>query len=213
MGAAERMKMNTAFTGIFAEYDRIMDSYIADYTSSGKADVPYFYYNERANVSVFAGAVWRANEDNLALEEYSTKKVSTSSEDSGRRDLWFRSSGFQFRAEAKQQWCLLGRVTGKLVHEWFDTVAEGERRKIEDEFVNETSYAMGIVFVTWWLEAHQKDQFHDFNEVRRRLMAEKAATDPEHFLHHSYMRPDPVESTKTGTIYPGVDLIIAVGNE
>ncbi len=58
-------------------------------------------YNERALLSVFAGAVWRTG--GHAFEEFSETKLKgmTKKESSGRIDLWFETSGGEFRAEVK----------------------------------------------------------------------------------------------------------------
>lgn len=69
-------------------------------------DVPW-WYNERASVSVFAGAVWQAG--GVALEEFTdekkipgrrgrAKRVSYS----GRTDLYFELGRYEFLAEAKR---------------------------------------------------------------------------------------------------------------
>ncbi len=71
-------------------------------------DAPW-WYNERASLSVFAGAIWRAG--GFAFEEYSDEKReirkrsrTLGSEYPGRVDLYFNWAGCDFVAEAKFIW-------------------------------------------------------------------------------------------------------------
>jgi hypothetical protein len=71
-------------------------------------DVP-LWYTERASLSVFAGAVWRAG--GLSFEEYSDEKRKVGKRTRrlgalypGRVDLHFSWRGFDFIAEAKDTW-------------------------------------------------------------------------------------------------------------
>lgn len=63
-------------------------------------DLPW-WYNERALLSVFAGAVWRTG--GQAFEEFSDVRHTgeCKRKSKGRIDLWFETSGREFRAEAK----------------------------------------------------------------------------------------------------------------
>ena len=60
-----------------------------------------WWYNERALLSIFAGAIWRKN--GHVFEEFSEMKLGRvdKKEANGRVDLWFETSGGEFRAEAK----------------------------------------------------------------------------------------------------------------
>ncbi len=61
-------------------------------------DAPW-WYNERASLSVFAGAIWRSGE--AAFEEYSDLKRGKKRLSSGRIDIWFSVGRLSFCAEAK----------------------------------------------------------------------------------------------------------------
>lgn len=65
---------------------------------AGVNDAPW-WYNERALLSVFAGAVWRSG--GSAFEEYSELKRNEQRTSSGRIDLWFSASRRDFWVEAK----------------------------------------------------------------------------------------------------------------
>lgn len=68
---------------IFQQWIKINEEYCDTYPSE---DCPY-WYNERAAVSILAGAVWKSS--GLALEEFSSNKKYGRSGYLGRADLWF----------------------------------------------------------------------------------------------------------------------------
>jgi hypothetical protein len=68
---------------------------------SKDGDAPW-WYNERALISVFAGAVWKSG--GYAFEEFSEKKRGKKRPFSGRVDLAFSARQHEFLAEAKQCW-------------------------------------------------------------------------------------------------------------
>ena len=75
---------------------------------TGSKDVPW-WYNERADLSVLAGAIWKSG--NVAFEEFvdEKRKISRrtgklSRKYTGRVDLHFSVRGKTFIAEAKQCW-------------------------------------------------------------------------------------------------------------
>jgi len=83
------------------------------YWARDYSDSPW-WYNERATLSFFAGAVWRAG--GWAFEEFSTSKQgqSTSGAKSlrtGRCDINFGVNSAEYVAEAKQSWPILGHPT------------------------------------------------------------------------------------------------------
>jgi hypothetical protein len=70
-------------------------------------DVPW-WYNERASLSIFAGAVWQCG--GIAFEEFSQEKLFASRRGtrripySGRCDIFFEIGSREFVAEAKPGW-------------------------------------------------------------------------------------------------------------
>src|SRR4051812_1474895 len=68
---------------------------------SSVKDAPW-WYNERALVSLFAGAIWRCKGD--AFEEFNEVKRGFKARPGGRIDLWFALRKKEFNAEAKQCW-------------------------------------------------------------------------------------------------------------
>jgi len=69
-------------------------------------DAPY-YYNERANVSVLAGAAWKAGW--VALEEFQSEKgYKNKAKTNGRTDLFFANETAEELLEAKFKWICMG---------------------------------------------------------------------------------------------------------
>jgi hypothetical protein len=84
-----------------------------------KNDVPW-WYNERASLSFFAGAVWRCK--GWAFEEFITRKHITTRRGKrqnrhGRGDIMFGIKGQSFVAEAKQCWPTIGRRIDSALNE------------------------------------------------------------------------------------------------
>lgn len=64
-------------------------------------DLPW-WYNERALVSLFAGAIWKCGGD--AFEEFVEEKRGGQTGNKGRIDLWFKLGNVEYNAEAKKCW-------------------------------------------------------------------------------------------------------------
>jgi hypothetical protein len=96
-----------ALTNLLNEWKALVKSY----HKTTKEDVCWIY-NERATLSVLAGAAWRLGW--IALEEYSTEKLAPSESEgplkaNGRCDLWLSHGKRSFAIEAKQSWQSIGR--------------------------------------------------------------------------------------------------------
>jgi hypothetical protein len=79
---------------------------IEDYGRLVEDDAPY-WYNERANISILAGAAWRAGK--LALEEFGHEKSYKRGQNRGDRwmgrcDLWLIEKKEEELVEAKFKW-------------------------------------------------------------------------------------------------------------
>jgi hypothetical protein len=69
-------------------------------------DLPW-WYNERAVLSQFVGAVWRQPKG-WTFEEYSTWRYQTRKKHhTGRADIWFRVNSQDYVGEAKQCWPII----------------------------------------------------------------------------------------------------------
>jgi len=92
---------------------------VKSYHARTKNDVCWIY-NERATLSVLAGAAWRLGW--IALEEYSTEKLAPSESEgalksNGRCDLWLSHGKRSFAVEAKQSWQGIGSQV-KFQNKW-----------------------------------------------------------------------------------------------
>lgn len=77
-----------------------------DYVEEVNCEDALYWYNERANVSAFAGAMWKCG--GFALEEYSAFKADeTENSKKGRIDLYLQSHGNAAVCEAKMTWIYL----------------------------------------------------------------------------------------------------------
>jgi len=90
---------------VLKEYQRVIVSLGSRWAVESE-DVPW-WYNERASLSILAGAIWRAH--GWAFEEFSTLKSSRDAaqvrgESSGRCDINFAFRGHEYAGEAKQCW-------------------------------------------------------------------------------------------------------------
>lgn len=77
---------------------------------TGGDEAPY-WYNERANIGVLAGAAWRCGR--VALEEFQYEKgFKNKPKWLGRADLWLASDDHEELIEAKFKWCSLRSRSG-----------------------------------------------------------------------------------------------------
>jgi hypothetical protein len=104
-----------------------------------------WWNNERASLSVFAGAIWRRK--GLVMEEFATEKTMRSEPKAGRCDITFRIRRKVFLGEAKQQWPLL---TKENVPENFEETNRLIKQACDESLRTKDSKAihLGIVFIT-----------------------------------------------------------------
>jgi hypothetical protein len=150
----------------------IMDHYVDDQMASGGTDFPY-HYNERATLSIFAGALWRSDDANLVLEEFGTEKKGADGDYKGRQDIWFRASGHSCFGEAKQKWIRLNRAREDITQ--LVRALEQElqaAQKAIPTVPTPTDVAVGILFVTpWILQAHIDAAADNLNKLHQSLAA------------------------------------------
>ncbi|POG24522.1 hypothetical protein C2855_05475 [Aeromonas bestiarum] len=109
-----------------------------------------YWYNERANVSAFSGAVWRSG--GVALEEYSSQKGNIDNTVNGRVDLYFSKQTNIAIAEAKMEWLYFCERTRTDLKEKINIVIE-KAAKDTKESLGPSGYnlGLGISFVTpYW---------------------------------------------------------------
>lgn len=115
-------------------------------------DAPW-WYNERALLSIFAGAVWRTG--NEAFEEFSELKRKKNRRASGRIDLWFCVGTHEFWAEAKACEIPITRSSkqARKIKEVMERAKHDVRRLDPDGFTRR----LAVVFVSPYLrEGHER---------------------------------------------------------
>lgn len=100
-----------------------------------------YWYNERANVSAFSGAVWRSG--GVALEEYSSQKGNIDNTVNGRVDLYFSKQNNIAIAEAKMEWLYFGEQAKSDLGEKINSVAGKAKDDIEHS-LGPSAYHLGI---------------------------------------------------------------------
>ena len=122
-------------------------------------DAPW-WYNERASLSIFAGAIWKAK--GSALEEFSMNKKAKEGKTltSGRCDLWFSHGDHSYRAEAKPCWPALQRDPLKTwsAIEKAMTKAEDDARRLPKE---KGTGRLAIVLASPRLARQYEDEMSD----------------------------------------------------
>jgi len=105
-----------AWALLLRRWHSILDDYGALYPNQDAA----YWYNERATLSTFTGAVWRC--EGLAIEEYRCDRQLSGRAAKGRADLWFRMQTpvEEFLVEAKQGWPRTTRALPVLADELLD---------------------------------------------------------------------------------------------
>ena len=63
-----------------------------------------FWYNEPANVTLFAGAIWRSWDTSRCVGEWIVHRGAQGGGRKGKADLWFRAPEFTCDVEAKIRW-------------------------------------------------------------------------------------------------------------
>jgi hypothetical protein len=175
------------------------------YAEQVEDDIPY-WYNERANVSLLAGAAWTRGA--LALEEYSEEKFSSEEPDGwkGRADLWVLFRGRNYVFEAKHRWPCVD--SGEDLDDLDRCVLDALRAARKDAVASSRhgGQRVGIVFVTPTLSrAEEADErigpfLRRLEEMDLDFLA--WAVPPEGKLPASGEIPE-----HKGQYYPGVALV------
>lgn len=141
-------------TPILEQWVQIHKEYVEQY----KFEDCLYWYNERANVSAFAGAVWKAG--GFALEEYSSKKGTEENRANGRVDLYFSNKGDEAIAEAKMEWLYFGKRTKLDLKEKIDrVVAKSNSDTINSLHANPYELGLGLSFITtYWRSGYDAAQ-------------------------------------------------------
>ncbi len=173
-------------------------------------DAPW-WYNERATLSVFAGAVWRCG--GQVLEEFSAKKVTGSksgkaSHKIGRCDIWFGISESEFVAEAKQCWPRLSGSTQNARRTVEASITEARREVMR---VPDWGYRrLGITFAAPLVHVSKQEEISQYlRAFILQLLAIKYTTIAWVFPKAARsLRPSSKESANRDYVFPGVVMLL-----
>jgi hypothetical protein len=107
-------------------------------------DLPY-WYNEQANVSILAGAAWKA--DWTAIEEYQISKIATEASEKatsiGRNDLYIANDQHGFCIEAKVAYVPIDNLT--YARNWI--IGKCELATADARRLNYNEPRLGAIFI------------------------------------------------------------------
>lgn len=139
----------------------ILDQWVRlheEYINENKSTDCLYWYNERANVSAFAGAVWKSG--GFALEEYSSLKGSEEDRANGRVDLYFSKNNHKAIAEAKMEWLYFSDRTRLGLQEKIDRVTKRSNSDIVNSLqANSYELGLGLSFITtYWRKDYKSEK-------------------------------------------------------
>ena len=121
---------------------------------------PPYWCNERADVSILAGAAWRLG--GICLEEFSSEKGTKSSKRKGRADLFFHLRHTDYSLEAKRIYVGLRR--GPNVKRVAQELELARRDALECE-AEGVHFRIGIVFVVPYIKKVHSARSQKFFDV------------------------------------------------
>lgn len=184
------------FCPILEEWIRLNELLARSWADVG--DVPW-WYNERASVSLLAGAIWnsRRTGGDYAFEEYGSMKKKDGKNVAGRMDLEFCISKELFVAEAKQCWIPMAkheRIAGH-IEDALERAAADVRRCKPLPGTRKLAVVFGVPYVAKSAAHALGDRIRSFVQEARGADADAIAwTFPK--LHRL--------PAASGSIFPGV---------
>lgn len=143
---------NILWENIMNSWISINREYIEDWhDDNGNFNDCAYWYNERASVSILAGAIWRKG--GVCLEEFSSvkgiivdKEIDETKERNGRTDLYFYLGEEEYIVEAKFI-SGLNITKEKILHELANAELDCKESSFFEKKINEKLRAMAIVFI------------------------------------------------------------------
>lgn len=187
-------------------------SIIKSYSDSQIGDHLY-WYNERASLSTFAGAVYSDRSDkkpHFALEEYRATKGRRRVE--GRIDMWLRLGTVEYVIEAKQKWISITKTpsdsqqTIKSIQRTLDK-AKKDAEKSAQGTKGYHPEPIGLIFIIPYFKKNGGERLDKPREFLKTLGNELAKID---CFCYALAFPDNGMITETidGYRYPGVALLM-----
>ncbi len=185
-------------------FDKVLNTWIdlvCDRAAFDPGDAGW-WYNERASLSVLAGAVWR-QPDGYAFEEYAAQKTAENKLFRGRADLWFQVNGTAYAAEAKQCWPRVGPRATSHIDTCRTTMGEAVTDAKKISRLADGTVRVAMVFASPLLptlaQASAKERIHIF---RGRILEEFASDSI------AWVSLDEKIPTHKGYLYPAAFLLL-----
>ncbi len=187
---------------------------IRRYSNLHKNADTLYWYNERATLSTFAGAIWKLN--GTALEEFSSTKIKSKKKKSertksGRTDLWFDYHGKEYIVEAKQISPSMNPDKPEIVDKLKKSLTNacGDAAKFSRKNPQKKCVRIGITFLTPYLPKSYKDNDKDINskisELKEELCAGLKLKRDYHLLAWLFSNSTlKLHDPKDDLTYPGV---------
>ncbi len=192
-----------AFEELLWEWTSIIERMVRGWRK--KTHVPW-WYNERASLSSFAGAIWRTG--GIAFEEFSAKRKTPMPDGGGdterwqgRIDLQFSYQGSDFVAEAKQAWPRIGRRSKSAVGDIEDALQQAGKEA--QTIVKNWGDRLAIVFAAPLFPeseiANERKLLKNWRDVVEQVKCDGSAF---FWLHNCQQIID------DGEVYPGAGIFI-----
>lgn len=175
-----------------------------DYIEQSDNRDNYYWFNERANLSALAGAVWKSG--GFASEEYSARKGENNS--SGRIDLFFQYAKHEVICEAKHDWMYLPQNKSK---EYGDEIKKSLDHSVDDIIhtlgANNADVGLGLTFITPYWDARKPRPTKSIDELKQKLKG----VDASFYIYLEDITNDPIIKGKDKD--EAFSSIILVGKE
>ena len=177
------------------------------FLKEAESDCPW-WYNERASVSILASAAWASG--HIALEEYVTKKGRRKNDKEwpGRCDLKIKVNSSNYLFEAKQQWAMLSKKSGKVsLKETRDKILKSldSARRDSGKLKSRAGRRFGISFVVPRISETEEGRLDERLDELLYLLKEKRKRYDAIAWFFAKKKDRP---RKKERIYPGVVLLI-----
>lgn len=165
-----------------------------------------WWYNERASLSVFAGAVWKCG--GWAFEEFSIERGNQSARKKahGRCDIQFEFKNRKYIGEAKQTWLTLGKKGSKGIQKKVEKDLCSARSQIQ-QIHEPGNQRIAMTFVVPGINGSEEDNVNKhIDDLVQELQKIKNATLAWTFP--KFARKMSPENKFRNYIFPGVALVL-----
>ena len=178
-----------------------------DYIEQSKEGKNLYWFNERANLSALAGAIWRSG--GFASEEYSAPKGDSGK--MGRVDLHFIYSGREIICEAKHDWLYLP-IQKSSKEYWSKVIEPSLNNAMEDakhtKKANIADIVLGITFIVPYWDAKADSTKPPITKTdMKKQLTDLTERNCSFYAYLENQQTEPQKSKSGGEAYNSVILI------